>query len=481
MDVIVNSAQIIRDAVKKNSQVITGLNRAIWAYAEPGYRETKSAAALIKALEDDGFAIQKDLAGIPTAFLAKWGSGSPVVGILGEYDALPGLSQEAGVAEPCPVEGHTTGHGCGHCALGAGAAGAAMAARAWLEESGLTGTLLFFGCPAEEQGFGKGFMAKAGCFDGVDMMFTWHPADLNASMGTRMVANYKVRFDFTGISAHAGAAPEKGRSALDACELMNVGVNYLREHVISDARIHYAYLDNGGEAPNVVQDHASLLYFMRAPKLAQSNEILTRIKKIAQGAALMTETEVNIRVLGGLSDVIPNPTAFQILSDAYLEMGGPEFDEADYAIARDFLATLPEETRKAVVEKAAAAHKITPEEFALRPINTVVVPYHPLMRERVLTASSDVGDVSYLVPTAQITAAAAIPGTGHHTWQYTAQVGTSIGGKACLAAARAIGLACARVFENPAVTETAKAELLAETKGEYTSPLPADLTYLDAM
>ena len=313
-----DNAQIIRDSVREKAQIITGLNRAVWEYAELGYQETKSAAAIIKALEDDGFTVTKELAGIPTAFKAVWGSGSPVVGILGEYDALPGLSQKAGVAAPEPDEGHTTGHGCGHCALGAGAVGAAMAAKAYLEQSGKTGTLVFFGCPAEEQGFGKGFMAKARCFDGVDMMFTWHPADQNVPMGTRMVANYKVRFDFTGISAHAGAAPEKGRSALDACELMNVGVNYMREHVISDARIHYAYLDNGGEAPNVVQDHASLLYFMRAPKLAQSSEILARIKKIAQGAALMTETEVKVRVLGGLSDVIPNPTAFQVLSDAYV-------------------------------------------------------------------------------------------------------------------------------------------------------------------
>lgn len=473
--------QIIRDAVKNREQVITGLNRAVWEYAELGYREEKSAGAIIKALEEDGFEIEKNLAGIPTAFAAKWGSGKPVVGILGEYDALPGLSQEAGVAKPCSVEGRTTGHGCGHCALGAGAAGAAMAAKAWLQEKKCPGTILFFGCPAEETGFGKGFMAKAGCFDGVDMMFTWHPADFNVSMGTRMVANYKVRFDFKGVTSHAGAAPEKGRSALDACELMNVGVNYLREHVISDARIHYAYLDNGGEAPNVVQDHSSLLYFVRAPRLAQSREILERIKKIAQGAALMTETSVTIRILGGLSDVIPNPTAFQILSDSYVEMGGPEFDENDYAIAREFLAAMPDEERAAAVEKAAAQNGMTPEEFEKRPLNTVVLPYNPLMRNKVMTASSDVGDVSYLVPTAQITAAVAIPGTGPHTWQFTSQVGTSIGGKACLAAARAMARACAHVYENPELAETAKKELLAETKGEYLSPIPDDLTYEDAM
>lgn len=474
------NAQIIREAVRQREKVITGLNRAVWEYSELGYQEEKSAAAIIKALEEEGFQVETSLAGIPTAFAARWGSQKPVVGILGEYDALPGLSQEAGVAKQCPAEGRTNGHGCGHCALGAGAAGAAMAAKAWLLETGCEGSVVFFGCPAEETGFGKGFMAKAGCFDGVDMMFTWHPADFNVSMGTRMVANYKVRFDFKGVTSHAGAAPEKGRSALDACELMNVGVNYLREHVISDARIHYAYLDNGGEAPNVVQDHSSLLYFVRAPRLAQSREILERIKKIAQGAALMTETSVNIKILGGLSDVIPNPTAFQILSDSYMEMGGPDFDEADYAIAREFLAVMPKEARAAAILKAAAQNGMTPEEFEKRPLNTVVLPYNPAMRNKVMTASSDVGDVSYLVPTAQLTAAVAIPGTGPHTWQFTAQVGTSIGGKASLAAARAMARACSRVFENPEIVETAKKELFAETCGEYLSPIPDDLTYEDA-
>lgn len=476
-----NNTQLIRDAVAERAAVISGLNQAVWEYSELGYQEERSAKVIMKAMEEDGFQVESGLAGIPTAFSAKWGTGKPVVGILGEYDALPGLSQQAAVAEPQPAEGRTTGHGCGHCALGAGAAGAAMAAKAYLEKSGCQGTVIFFGCPAEEAGFGKGFMAKAGCFDEVDMAFTWHPADFNTSMGVRMVANYKVRFDFTGITSHAGAAPEKGRSALDACELMNVGVNYLREHVISDARIHYAYLDNGGQAPNVVQDHASLLYFIRAPRLAQSREILERIKKIAQGAALMTETSVSIKILGGLSDVIPNNTAFQILSDAYLEMGGPEFDEADYEIARKFLQAMPEAERTAVLEKAALQHKMTPEEFAKRPLNTAVLPYHPAMRNKVMTASSDVGDVSYLVPTAQLTAAIGIPGTGPHTWQFTAQVGSSIGDKACLAAARAMALACSRVYDNPDLIVTAKEELLAETKGEYLSPIPDELSYHDAM
>lgn len=475
-----DNKQLINEAVKEREEAISRINRTVWQHAELGYQEEKSAKAIANAMEEDGFQVTMGLAGIPTAFSASWGNGKPVIGILGEFDALPGLSQKAGVACQKPVEGTDTGHGCGHCALGAGAAGAAMAAKRYLQESHKEGTVIYFGCPAEEYGFGKGFMAKAGCFDGVDMVFTWHPADFNMAIGVRMVANYKVRFDFKGTTSHAGAAPEKGRSALDACELMNVGVNYLREHVISDARLHYAYLDHGGEAPNVVPDHASLLYFIRAPKLAQSSEILARIRKIAHGAALMTETEVTSRIVGGLSDVIPNPTATQLLSDAYVEMGGPEFDEEDYAIARKFLDILPEAARTEMLEKAAKEHGMSAEEFAARPLKTAVVPYSPIMRMKVMTGSSDVGDVSYLVPTAQLTAAVAIPGTGPHTWQFTAQVGTSIGDKACFAIAKAIGLACTKVYENPSVVEQAKKELYEETKGQYISPLPDDLTFREA-
>ena len=473
--------ELLDSLIQSKKEQFWEMSDQIWGFAEMRFKEDQSSRLQMEFLRNEGFTVEEGIGDIPTAFSARAGSGRPVIGLLGEYDALPKLSQEADVTVKKPLAEGAPGHGCGHHLLGTGCLEAAVAVKDYLLEHPGQGTIVYFGCPAEEQGFGKGFMAKARCFDGVDMMFTWHPADQNVPMGTRMVANYKVRFDFTGISAHAGAAPEKGRSALDACELMNVGVNYMREHVISDARIHYAYLDNGGEAPNVVQDHASLLYFMRAPKLAQSSEILARIKKIAQGAALMTETEVKVRVLGGLSDVIPNPTAFQVLSDAYVEMGGPEFDEEDYAIARKFLAILPEDAKKAMVQKMAVLHKMTPEEFEKRPLNSVVIPYSPLMRQKVLTASSDVGDVSYLVPTAQLTASAAIPGTGHHTWQYTAQVGTSIGGKACLAAAKAIGLACTRIFDDPALADQAKKELLEETGGVYVSPIPDDLTYVDAM
>lgn len=474
-----DTLEFIRQAACQKEPLIAQVNRSVWQSAEFGYEEAESSAAIAQVLRSEGFEVSLGAGGLPTAIEATYGQGGPVIGFLGEYDALPNLSQEAGVAEPRPIPGKACGHGCGHSALGAGAVGAALIAKEWLAATGTSGTVKFFGCPAEETGFGKAFMVKAGCFKGLDAALTWHPMDMNAAVPMRMVAYYKVRFDFKGRTAHAGACPEQGRSALDACELMNVGVNYLREHIISQARVHYAYLDCGGDAPNVVQEHGSLLYFVRAPKLADSAAILERIKKIAQGAALMTETEVKITVLGGMSDVVPNPTLAKLVSDCFAQAGGPDFGEEEYAIARRYLAALAPEQRAAVLAQGAKLNGVTEEEFARRPLNTAVLPFQPQMMNLVATGSSDVGDVSYQVPTAQLSAATAIPGTGAHTWQFTGQVGSSIGDKGSVAAARALALACARLYEQPALLAAAKEELLAETGGRYQSPIPDDIRYTD--
>lgn len=227
--------QFIHDIVAEKADIIAGINRAVWDYAEFGYQEDQSAEKIKAVLRQEGFEVEEGVAKIPTAFVGRYGSGKPVIGILAEYDVLPDLSQKAGCAKPCPIEGKKYGHGCGHSALGAGAVGAAIAVKEYLQRTGVTGTVKLYGCPAEETGFGKAFMVKEHCFDGIDAAFSWHPMDGNMSMSVRTVAYYKVRFDFKGTTSHAGAAPELGRSALDACELMNVGVNYLREHIISDA------------------------------------------------------------------------------------------------------------------------------------------------------------------------------------------------------------------------------------------------------
>lgn len=471
--------QFIRKASEDKAPLIAQINHSVWNYAEFGFEEEKSCAVIADILRSEGFTVHTGAGGIPTAIEATYGEGSPVIGILGEYDALPNLSQEAGVTEPRPIPGKACGHGCGHSALGAGAVGAALIVKEWLKVSGKAGTVKFYGCPAEETGYGKTFMVRAGCFAGLDAALTWHPADSNAVGAVRTMACYKIRFDFEGKSAHAAAAPEQGRSALDACELMDVGVNYLREHIIDRSRIHYAYLDCGGDAPNVVQKHSSLLYFIRAPKLSACAEILERVKKIAKGAALMTETEVKISVLGGLSDTIPNPTLSSMLADAYNDLGGPDFDAEDYAVAQRYLNILPTEKRSEILAQGAKFHGITEKEFASRPLNTAVIPFQPQMLHFCAPGSSDIGDVSYQVPTAQITAAVAIPGTGMHTWQFTGQVGTSTGDKGSQAAARVLALTCARLYEDPALLKTAKEELAAETKGEYECPIPEGVSYKD--
>ena len=343
-----------------------------------------------------------------------------------------------------------------------------MAAKAYLEQSGKTGTLAFFGCPAEEQGFGKGFMAKARCFDGVDMMFTWHPADQNVPMGTRMVANYKVRFDFTGISAHAGAAPEKGRSALDACELMNVGVNYLREHVPTEVRMHYAYQNAGEKAPNVVHANACLKYYIRAPKMALAVQVLERVKDVARGAALMTGTECDINVTAGMSDFIANDAISRLFVEAFNLAGPPQFDAQDEALARAFWDQYSEN------EKAAGMMRINlsypdGEKFRDTPLVKEIGPYFRI--DKYMPGSTDVGDVSYVTPTGQLWVTCYANGTPGHSWQVTSQVASSITHKAVVCAAKTMALATVMSFLRPDVVEQAREELKQRTGGVYVCPV----------
>ena len=465
---------LIHEIAAEKAELIADLNRCIYEYAEDGYKEFQSAEKIIRVLEDEGFTVERNAAGIATAFIGTYGSGKPVIGITAEYDALPDLSQKAGCVTRMPIEGKAFGHGCGHSSLGSGSVGAAIVAKEYLKRTGKQGTIRLFGCPAEETGFGKVFMAREHCFDGLDMAFSWHPDVYNRCF-PRTIANYKVRFDFKGISAHAGACPELGRSALDACELMNVGVQYLREHIISSARVHYAYLDHGGDAPNTVQSHASLLYLIRAPRIEQATEIRERVERIAKGAAMMTDTEVAIHVLGGLYDYIPNATATKLISDAFMEEGCPDYTEEDFAEAREFLNAMPEEERAKVIKEGAQLNGVSEAEFAEHPLHTKFIPYTDKLRETVFPASTDVGDVSHIVPTGQCNAAAAIIGTGAHTWKFGAQAGSGIGSRAAQATARALGYACAKVYEDPALAEKAGRELKEETGGGYVSPLPAEL------
>ncbi|MBO1678977.1 amidohydrolase [Bittarella massiliensis (ex Durand et al. 2017)] len=465
---------IVKEAVAKRVPALRELHQRIWESAELGYEEIKSALALRDFMASEGFAVETGVAGIPTAFVASYGSGKPIIGILAEYDALSQLSQQPGCPTKDPIPGQEGGHGCGHSALGTGSAAAAVAIKDYLEATGKSGTVKLYGCPAEENGWGKTFMARAGLFDELDCAFTWHPSYDNGVWSTSSLANVSVKFKFAGRTAHAAAAPHAGRSALDSCEIMNVGVNYLREHVIPEARMHYAYLDVGGTSPNVVQDHACVHYFLRAPKSAQVQEILARVKDIAKGAALICGTECICEIQSGMSDYIPNPTMSAVIQESLTELGAPEFDGADQALATQFFQSLPEESRQQVL--AGLARRFGEErarEIAAAPLEETISPL--VLTKVAMPGSTDVGDVSYVTPTAQATLAGFCIGTTPHTWQVTGQIGSSIGEKCYLKAGEVLALSAAKVIDQPELCQQAREELLAETGGVYDCPAPDDV------
>ena len=343
-----------------------------------------------------------------------------------------------------------------------------------MEKHKIGATIKLFGCPSEEKGNSKTFLARDGYFDDLDAAFTWHPGDRNGIWSFGSLANVSVVFSFKGITAHAAATPHLGRSALDSVEIMNIGVNYLREHIVPEARVHYAYLDVGGNAPNVVQDRASVHYFIRAPKVAQVLEIYERVKNIAKGSALISGTESSYELFTGLSDFIPNPTLSQILHDSMTEYGPPEFEEKDYKLAKSFLESLTEVEQANIKNQLVKKLGLEVAEKVLeRPLDTSIEPFKIL--PIAMPGSTDVGDVSYVVPTAQLSMATTSIGTSPHTWQMTAQGKTSIAMKGIEAAAGAISLAVLRVIEEPELLEQARKELNEETNGQYICPIPKDL------
>src|SRR5262252_5958560 len=326
--------------VDAKERPFTQLSDRVWGMPELCYGEFRSCAEHTETLERQGFRVTKDVAGIPTAVVGEAGEGGPVIAILGEYDALPGLSQEAGVAELRPLPGSGDGHGCGHNLLGSASLLAATAVKDFLAAHVIKGRVRYCGCPAEEGGAAKGFMARAGVFSDVDVAITWHPSAFSGVYEPVSLANTRIDFAFAGRAAHAAAAPHLGRSALDAVELMNVGANYMREHMPSDARVHYALLDAGGIAPNVVQAHARVRYSIRARDLPGMNELVARVHKIAQGAALMTETRVEMKIISAVSNVLHNTPLEEALHRIMEELGPPHFDDADKDFAGKIQATL---------------------------------------------------------------------------------------------------------------------------------------------
>jgi aminobenzoyl-glutamate utilization protein B len=441
----------------------TALSDRIWGMPELAYTETRSCAEHTAMLRDQGFRITEQVAGIPTAVMGEAGEGGPVIAILGEYDALPGLSQEAGVAEPRPLPGPGFGHGCGHNLLGSAALLAAAAVKEHLAENKLPGRVRYYGCPAEEGGAAKGFMVRDGAFADVDIAISWHPSAFAAVQEAVSLANTRIDFAFTGRASHAAAAPHLGRSALDAVELMNVGVNYMREHMPSDARIHYAYLDAGGVAPNVVQPTAKVRYLIRARDLVELRALIGRVRKIAEGAALMTETKVTARVVSGVSNLLGNAPLERAMQSNLDRLGPPPFDEVDRAKAAEFQATLSDE------DIASSWRRIGLPVRKGVTLCDVVVPLE--VRGAPMVGSTDVGDVSWVVPTVQARGATYAIGTPGHSWQLTAQGMLPAAHKGMVHVAKVMAGTAVDAIRDPELIAAAKADLAARTEGTPYEPV----------
>lgn len=415
----------------------------IWDYAELGYKETKSAALHVQNLKDAGFTVETNVAGIPTAFVATYGSGSPVIGILAEYDALPGLAQEA-VAEKKSIEGKAGGHGCGHHLFGTASVSAGIAIKKLIEEKKIRGTIKVYGCPAEEGGSGKVYMVREGLFNNVDAVIHWHPNDQNKVYMTSFIANKSAKFKFYGISSHAAMSPENGRSSLDAVEAMNNMANMMREHIPQETRIHYV-ITNGGKAPNVVPDYAEVYYYVRHPKREVTVDVFDRITKAAEGAALGTGTTMQYEIVGGTHDLLINKTLASLMQENLEKVGGVVYTEEEKAFGKKLQASF--------FNKAPA----------IEGASTI----QPLQKEtNAGGGSSDVSDVSYVVPTVGLEAATWIPGTSAHSWQAVASGGTEIGTKGMLVASKTMALTAIDLFSKPAVIVKAKEEFI-KSVGDY--------------
>ena len=458
--------------------MFTGLSDRIWDLAEVRFSLKGSADALCETLKNEGFTVERGAAGMAHAFTASFGSGSPVIGILGEYDALPGLSQVAGVAEKQDILAGAAGHGCGHHLLGAGSLAGAVGIKDYMKATGLPGKIIYFGCPAEEAGSGKAFMARAGLFTGIDGFVTWHPMTETGIWGVSSLANYQVYFGFTGVASHAAAAPEYGRSALDAAELMNVGVNYLREHVIQEARIHYAYTDVGGKAPNVVQPSAELLYYIRAPKTSQARSIFERTLDIAKGAALMTGTAMKMRWDSYCAEYLVNDALGKAMYANLLTVGVNTYTQEERSFAQRFVEGLPESARQGIPGKVAKLFQNEkPEriaEIAGQSIIGDIMPYS--MSDSVMPGSTDVGDASWHAPTVQLFTTCFPAGTVAQSWQFVACGCSSMAHKGMLQAGKVIALTALDMLENPSLLAEAKAEHIRRLAGEtYQSPFPPEV------
>lgn len=470
-----NDTNFVRDFLREHHDAFTAISEYLFHHPETRFEEYESSRFLAGQCEKLGFAVERGVGGIETAFVASFGSGAPVIGFLGEYDALSGLGQAPNVARPEPTPACPVGHGCGHNLLGTGALAAACALKAYLQASGVSGTVKFFGCPGEEGGSGKTFMVREGVFEGTDIALTWHPSPTNSIMSLGTLANCQVAFRFHGVTSHAANSPHLGRSALDAVELMNVGVQYLREHIIPEARVHYAVTDTGGFSPNVVQAEAEVLYLLRAPLVAQVEDIYRRVVKIAEGAALMTETDVSVRFEKACSNYMPNRALEALLFEALNAVGVQAPDEKECAFAEAIHASLSDGERAGWLEVMRSFGYVGDgSELAGKFLSDVVSPYVP--SDDIMAGSTDVADVSWVVPTAQLSTSTAALGTPLHTWQMTAQGISANAHKAMLRAAGAMAVAGIRFLTDAAARRRVQEEFRAfRSRHPYRNPIPAGI------
>jgi aminobenzoyl-glutamate utilization protein B len=419
------------NSIDEKQELYSATAKKIWGFAEVGYQEEKSSTLLQQTLKDAGFAIEAGVAGEPTAFIATAGSGKPVIAVLGEFDALPGVSQEA-VPELKPIVGQKAGHACGHHLFGTASAAAAIAVKNWLVANKKSGTIKFYGCPAEEGGSGKVYMVRDGFFKNVDLVFHWHPGATNAASFSSALANKSGKFRFYGVASHAAGSPERGRSALDGVEAMNAMVNMLREHVNEKTRIHYV-ITRGGEAPNVVPAFAEVYYYVRHPNRDQVKAVWERVTQAAQGAAIGTGTKYEVEITGGTYDLLYNEVLANVVNNNLQAVGGYTLTDTEKEFATKIQQTFsspPALSTTAEIEKFG-----TKEEQA--------------------SGSTDVGDVSWVVPTAGLSTATWVPGTAAHSWQAVAAGGTSIGSKGMLVAAKTLAASMIDAFSDPKITEQA--------------------------
>lgn len=452
--------------VDANQASLTALSDRIWELAELGLQENESARLQEDYLRRQGFSVESGVAGMPSAFVATYvaGTGQPVIGFLGEYDALPGLSQKP-VPHKDPIEPGAPGHGCGHNLLGVAALAAAVAMKEAAVAGGLSATIKYFGCPAEETLIGKVFMVRDGCMNGLDACLTWHPGSTNSLWSNSSLAMNSVKFNFYGRTAHAAGDPQNGRSALDAVELMNIGANYLREHVTEKTRIHYATTEGGGQ-PNVVPAKAQVWYYVRAPLRQEVEETFERLVNIARGATLMTDTTFDMEFVAGCYNFLPNRAMGRLVHENMKVIGAPKFTDEELNFAAEMEKSFPANFREVMMRDP-----YMPKELADQKLNETVLPLREDMPP--MAGSTDVGDVSWVAPTVQFSTACSVIGTPGHSWQECAASGMSIGHKGMLMAAKVLAVSALDLVLDPAKLEEARAEFGAATVGQpYKAPLP---------